>query len=104
ESSPTRRIVVCISILTAERIRKVRMVEDIEKFRPELRSEALPKLPGLCDREIYVAESGVAEDVAAHGAESAEGRRNHEGLPVGIATETSERSRRQAGVISAVHS
>ena len=64
---------MCVSILTAERVREVRMVEQIEEFCPELRSQPFPELPVLGDREVYIAESGIAEDVAAHRAESAEG-------------------------------
>ena len=92
-----------VSVLTAERVREIRVVEDIKEFRPELRSEALPKLPVLGDREVYIAESGIAEDVASHRAESAQRRWNHEGFSIGVTTEAGECSCRWASVISAVH-
>ena len=95
---------MCVSILTAERVREVRMVEQIEEFCPELRSQPFPELPVLGDREVYIAESGIAEDVASHRAESAERRWNQEGLPIGVTTEAGERARRWASVISAVDS
>src|SRR4029077_6051818 len=101
--SPTRRIVVCVSILTTERIREIRMVEEIEEFCSELCCQPFPELPVLGDREIYVAKSSVTEYVAAHCAESAEGRWNHEGLSIGVTTETSERCLRRNINVPAVH-
>ena len=59
-----------ISILTAERICEIRMIEDIEKLHPELGSETLTKFPVLGYRKVNIAKSGIAEDVAAHRSES----------------------------------
>ena len=66
-----------VSILPSEGIRKVRMVEDIEKLRAELGAESFFELPILGYREVPVAEARVAERVAAHGAESSDGGGNH---------------------------
>ena len=54
------------SILSAEGIREIRMVEEIEEFDPELGAESFPEFPVLGHREIPVVKSGVAKDIAAH--------------------------------------
>jgi len=77
-----------ISVLSAERICEIRMIEDIEKLHPELGSETLTKFPVLGYRKVDVAKSGVAEDVAAHSAESPQRGRDQQRLSAGIAAET----------------
>ena len=64
------------SILSAEGIREVRMIEDVEEFYAELRTKMLAPLEVLGDGKIHVLESRIAEDIASHGAERAEYRRN----------------------------
>src|SRR5712692_8811553 len=84
----TRRgIVMCKSVLSTKRVGEVGWVKIIEKFRAELGRKALAEFPILGNGEIYVAETSVAENVAAHCAEGPERGRNHEGLAVRIATE-----------------
>src|SRR6266404_79940 len=88
----TRRgIVVRITILSTKRIGKVGMIENIEELRAELSTEALAKFPVLGNGEIYVTETSIAKNVATHGAEGSERRRNHVGLTIRIATECVKR-------------
>ena len=88
ESATTRRIVVCISVLPAEWIGEIRVIENIEELRTELGSEMLTPLEVLGHGEIHVLESRIAEDVASHGAEGAECGRDHEGLSAGVAAKS----------------
>src|SRR6266853_3150807 len=63
------RIIEAKAILAAIRIGEVRMVENVEELRSELGAKALAKMPVLRQREIYVLETGIGENVASHGAE-----------------------------------
>ena len=63
-------------ILSAERIREVRMIKNVEEFNSELCAKALAPLEILGYREIDVAESSIAEDVAAHRPKRTQRRRN----------------------------
>src|SRR6266852_3996151 len=47
ESAATRRIVVCISVLPAEWIGEIRVIENIEELRAELSTEVLTPLEVL---------------------------------------------------------
>ena len=79
-----------ISVLSTERVGEVGMIEQVEELHAELGGETLTKFPILRDREIYVAKTGIAENVAAHRAEGSERRGNQDGLAVRIATERIE--------------
>src|ERR1039457_2262266 len=76
--------------LCAERIGEVGMIEDIEKLNPELRTKALAPLEVLSHRKVHVLESSVAEDVATHGAKSAELGRNEYRVARSVASESCE--------------
>ena len=82
------------SILSAEGICEVRMIEDVEELHAELRSEMLTPLEVLGHGEIDVLESRIAEDVASRGAERPGGGRDHERLAPGVATERCQLSAR----------
>src|SRR5215831_19317023 len=66
-----RGIVVRETILSSKGVGKIGMIEDVEELSPELRTQTFAELPVLGQRAIHVAESGVPENVAAHGAERA---------------------------------
>src|SRR5271169_4781251 len=84
------RIIQTETVLSAVRIGKVRMVENVEKLRPELNMKPLPELPVLRQREVQVAETRIGERVPAHVAELPERRRNHDRVTLGIATKQIE--------------
>jgi hypothetical protein len=86
-----RRIIHSKAILPTIRIRKIWMVEDIKELSAELGAESFTKLPILRYREVPVAESGVTEYIASHGAKSPQGRRNHRGVALGVAAEHAKR-------------
>src|SRR6202140_746236 len=67
------------------------MVEDVEELRAELRTEMLAPLEVLGDGKIHVLETSIAEDVASHGAESAERRWNQDRIAVRIAAKGRQR-------------
>src|SRR5229473_7982371 len=88
ESATTRRIVVCISVLSAERVGEIGVVENIEELRAELGAEMLAPFEVLGHGQIHVLESRIAEDVATHGAERAECGRDHDGFSAGVAAKS----------------
>src|SRR5207245_7514837 len=53
----------------AVRIGEIGMIENIESFKAELGFHPFAEFEGLAHGEIDVAETGIAKDVAAHGAE-----------------------------------
>src|SRR6266478_3424105 len=59
---PTRGVIMGPSILSAERVGEVRMIEDVEEFYAELSSELLAPLEVLGHGEIHVLESCIPED------------------------------------------
>ncbi len=65
------------AIRCAVRIGDDGVVEQVEKFDPELGSVPLPVREGLEYREIHVPEARVAEDVPARGAKGSKLGRNH---------------------------
>ena len=90
------RIIEAVTILAAIRIGEVGVVENVEELRPELGAEALAEMPVLRQREVHVAETGIGENVAAHVAERPQCRRNHDGVPFGVAAKQVECSGRGA--------
>ena len=68
---------MAIGIRSAVGIRKIGMVEDIEKFGSELRGEPFLELPAFGDGQIPVAEASVPERVPAHRSKSSGRRRDH---------------------------
>src|ERR1019366_4418706 len=79
------RIIEAETILPAIRIGEVGMVENVEELRPELGVEALAEMPVLGQREIHVFETGIRKNVASHGAEGSQWRRNQDGIAFGVA-------------------
>ena len=69
------------------RISKIGMVEDIKEFGTKLDVHSLSQMPVLGQREIEVPETGVREHVPAHVSELAQGRRNHDGISLGVSTQ-----------------
>ena len=57
------------TVLSAVGIGKVRMIENVEELGAELGTQAFAEVPVLGHREIQVAEAGVREEIAPHGAE-----------------------------------
>jgi len=43
------------------------VIENIERLDAELRLEPFPEFKALADRKVDVVESGIAEDIPAHG-------------------------------------
>ena len=80
-----RRIIQTKSILTAVRVSKVRMVENIEELDAALQPHGFSKVEILRQREIEILEAGVLEHVPAHVSELAEWRRDHDRIAVGVA-------------------
>src|SRR5579859_1036450 len=91
------RIVQAEAVLSAVRIREVRMIEDVEELGAELQAHRLSKVEVLGEREIEVAEAGVLEHIAPHVSELAKRRRQHDGTALRVATEEGERLGRSAG-------
>src|ERR1035438_962586 len=79
------RIVEAETILAAVWVGEVGMVENVEELSPELGAEPLAEMKVLRQREVHVLETGIGENVAAHGAEGSQGRRNHDGVALGVA-------------------
>ena len=82
-----RWIIHAKAVLPAEWICESRMIEDVEEFGAELRGETLAEFPILRHGEIPVAEAGIAERIASHRSEGADGRRDHRGILCRIAAE-----------------
>src|ERR1700722_2603131 len=82
-----RRIIHSITILSAVGIGEIRMVEDIEKLRAELRMNSFAQVPVLGNRKVEVLEAGVRENIASHCPEGAESRWQHHGMALGVASE-----------------
>src|SRR5580658_1778880 len=61
---------------------EIGMVEDIEAFHTELRFDPFSEFKVLTERQVDVMETGIAENVAAHGAECSDSVREQERLPV----------------------
>jgi len=59
-----------VAIDRAEGISDLGVIEHVEELRPELSAEPLRELEVLEYGEVHVLETGVTEDVPAHGAES----------------------------------
>src|SRR5260370_6751278 len=91
------RIIEAETILAAVWIGEVGMVENVEELRPELGTEALAEMPVLRQGEVHVAETGIRENVASHGAELPECRRDHNGVAFGITAKQVECGCRSAG-------
>src|ERR1700720_3135629 len=91
------RIIEAETILAAVRIGEVGMVENVEELRPELGAEALAEMPVLRQGEAHVAETGIGENVASHGAELPQCWRNQDGVAFGIAAKQVECGGRSAG-------
>src|SRR5581483_2305012 len=92
-----RRIVKAETILSAIRVGKIRMVQNIEKFGAELRTEALGEVPVLGNREIPVAEPGVAENIASRGSERSQRRWKQDRTAVRVAAKQGKRVKRAHG-------
>src|ERR1700690_2327340 len=86
------RIIEAETILATVGVVEVGMVENVEELRPELRVEALAKMPVFGHGEIEVAETGIGENVTSHGAEGSQCWWNHDGVPLGVAAEQAEGS------------
>lgn len=83
------------------RVRELRVVEDIEEFSFELGLEAFLECEKLCDRQIPVSESRVAEDVILHVAVGAIRWRKHHRTSYAIATEIGQGCERQLQLLAA---
>ena len=59
----------------AIRIGEIGMIENVESFYAELRFGPFPEFNTLANGEIDVVETGIAENVATHGAERPDQRR-----------------------------
>src|SRR5450432_3884402 len=81
-----RWIVVSPTILTAEWIGKVRMIEHVEEFSADLHPHAFTEAEVLHDREVHVPETEITKRVAAHAAEGPGRRRSHHRFAFRIAT------------------
>src|SRR5579862_4339419 len=68
------------------------MVQEVEELRPELGGQSFLQPEILCDREIEVAEPGVAENVAPQVSESSQSRRGHDRIAGHVAAQVVERS------------
>src|SRR5580658_8992570 len=97
-----RGIIETKTVLSTVWIGKVGMIENVEELSAELGAVALAKVPVLCHREIEVAETGIGENVASHGAEGSERRRNHDGASLRVTAEEVNGGGRGAGS-SAIH-
>lgn len=78
------------TVLSAERISQIGMIEQVEKLSAKLCGEPFMESPGFRDRKIPVAEARIAEFIASHGSESAESRRQHQRIAVGIAAKRAQ--------------
>src|SRR5208283_1521255 len=85
------RIIEAETILPAVWIGEVGMVENVEELSPELGAEALAEMPVLRQRKVHVSETGIGENVASHGAEGSQWRRQQEGIAFGIAAVKGQR-------------
>src|SRR5580704_3460085 len=85
-----RRIVVPPAVLAAERVGKIRMVEDIEEFRAELHVEAFTEAEHLHGGEVHIPKPEIPEGVATHGAERTRSGRSHYRLSFRVAAPVRE--------------
>src|ERR1700722_7209610 len=85
-----RRIIHSITILSAVGISEIRMVENVEKLRPELRVNSFAQVPVLGHGEIEILESRVGEHVARHISEMSQLWRDHDGIALRIAAKVSK--------------
>src|SRR5260370_14230006 len=83
-------IVEAETVLTAVWIGEVRVIENVEELSPELGAHVLAEMPVLRHGEVHVAETGIGENVASHGAELPECWRNHDRVAFGIAAKQIE--------------
>jgi hypothetical protein len=74
-------------VLTAIRIREVRVVEDVEELHAELQPHGFSDVKILGDREIKVLEAGILEHVPPHVSELTERGRHHHRVSCRVAAE-----------------
>src|SRR6266852_5341630 len=62
------------------RIGEIGMVENVESFHAELHLHPFPEFEALADRQVDIAEAGIAEDVSTHGTEGPKTIGNQHGI------------------------
>ena len=66
------------------------MIENIEELGAKLSPKTLPEMPVLGQGQIEIAKTRVRKHIAAHIPEMSEGRRNHDGVALSVATKQIE--------------